>query len=79
MAGTVLAFYLVFAAGGFGWRSRLHYRRTGPTGLLGERGEHGSAAWFAELSFVVAVVCAVAAPVAQLFGWWTRSRCWTTE
>lgn len=68
MAGTVLAFYLVFAVVGFGWRSWLHYRRTGSTGLLGVRGKPGTAAWFAEMSFVVAVVCAVAAPVAQLFG-----------
>jgi protein-S-isoprenylcysteine O-methyltransferase Ste14 len=64
-AGIALVLFVVFGVLGFGWRSWLHYRRTGSTGFRGTSGRIGSTEWIAGVGFVVALTVAVSAPVLQ--------------
>jgi len=65
---VALVLFAVFAALGFGWRSREQRRRTGSTGFRGVSGRPGSVEWFAGVGFVAALAAAVLAPVLQLLG-----------
>lgn len=68
MVTAAIAFYVVFVALGFGWRSWLQYRRTGSSGFRGVSGRRGSPEWLAGAGFVVALIAGIAAPVLQLAG-----------
>lgn len=68
MPVAALVLYLTFAVLGFGWRSWIHYRRTGSTGFSGVGGRPGSAEWFAGAGFVAAIFTGIAAPALQLVG-----------
>ncbi|KAA1430264.1 methyltransferase family protein [Mycolicibacter arupensis] len=68
MAITAIVLYVAFAALGFGWRSWMHYRRTGSTGFRGVSGRPGSLEWLAGVGFVVAMIAGIAAPLLQLTG-----------
>ncbi|MCX2931047.1 isoprenylcysteine carboxylmethyltransferase family protein [Mycobacterium sp. CVI_P3] len=68
MPTIALILFAVFAALGFGWRSWKQHRRTGSTGFRGISGHLGSVEWLAGVGFVVALICAVAAPALQLAG-----------
>jgi protein-S-isoprenylcysteine O-methyltransferase Ste14 len=63
MPRLALLGYLLFAALAFGWRSWLHWRRTGSTGFHGLSGKPGSAEWLGGVLFVLAIV---ATPLAAL-------------
>jgi protein-S-isoprenylcysteine O-methyltransferase Ste14 len=65
LAYVTLALYFGLA---FGWRSWLQWRRTGSTGFRGFSGRVGSAEWWGGVLFAVAVVLAIAAPVADDLG-----------
>lgn len=60
-----LATYFALA---FGWRTWIHWRRTGSSGFRGITGAVGSAEWLGGVLFVVALVAAVLAPLAELAG-----------
>ena len=62
LAYGALAAYFALA---FGLRSWLHWRRTGSTGFRGISGAVGSVEWLGGVLFVVALVAAVLAPVAE--------------
>ena len=66
LAFAVLVVYFALA---FGLRSLIHWRRTGTSGFKGISGTAGSAEWLGGVLFVVALVCAVAAPLGELSGW----------
>jgi protein-S-isoprenylcysteine O-methyltransferase Ste14 len=66
MPRIALLGYLVFAALAFGWRSWIHWRRTGSTGYRGLSGRPGSLEWWGGLLFVVAIVLT---PLAALLEW----------
>ena len=68
MPRAALLALLVFGALAFGWRSLLHYRRTGSTGFRGFTGRPGSAEWLGGALFAATCVLAVVAPVADLLG-----------
>ena len=68
MPRLALAALIVYFALAFGLRSFLHWRRTGTSGFVGISGDAGSAEWLGGVLFVVALVAAVAAPVAELVG-----------
>ncbi|RZT12381.1 protein-S-isoprenylcysteine O-methyltransferase Ste14 [Mycobacterium sp. BK558] len=61
-----LALFTVFLVVGFGWRSVEQRRRTGSTGFRGVSGRPGSLEWWAGVGFVLAIACAVLAPVLQM-------------
>lgn len=63
-----LALFTVFLVVGFGWRSVEQRRRTGSTGFRGVSGRPGSLEWWAGVGFVLAIACAVLAPVLQMVG-----------
>lgn len=63
-----LALFTVFLVVGFGWRSVEQRRRTGSTGFRGVSGRPGSLEWWAGVGFVIAIACAVLAPVLQMVG-----------
>jgi protein-S-isoprenylcysteine O-methyltransferase Ste14 len=58
-----------FFAVAFGLRTWIHWRRTGSSGFRGISGAVGSAEWIGGVAFVVALLGAVLAPVAELAGW----------
>jgi protein-S-isoprenylcysteine O-methyltransferase Ste14 len=64
-AGVALALFAAFGALGFGWRSWLHYRRTGSGGFRGVSGRIGSPEWIAGTGFGVALLVALSAPILQ--------------
>ena len=66
MPRAALLALLVFGALAFGWRSLLHYRRTGSTGFRGFSGRPGSAEWLGGALFAVTCVLALVAPVMDL-------------
>jgi protein-S-isoprenylcysteine O-methyltransferase Ste14 len=66
MPVVALALFTVFAALGFGWRSREQRRRTGSTGFRGISGRAGSIEWLAGVGFIVSMAAAVFAPILQL-------------
>lgn len=68
VASLALAGWVVFFALAFGWRTWIHYRRTGTTGFAGISGRPLSAEWFGGVLFVLAFVATIAAPVAQVVG-----------
>lgn len=68
-AALSLAGFIVFAALGFGVRTFVHLRRTGSTGFRGFSGRPGSAEHTGGLLFALALLLAIAAPIAQLNGW----------
>ncbi|MEU0042988.1 methyltransferase family protein [Streptomyces werraensis] len=67
-AWTALALYGFWLLAAFGVRAVLQRRRTGDSGFRGLSGTPGSAPWWAGVLFVVALVGAVAAPIATLAG-----------
>ncbi|GIH78788.1 methyltransferase family protein [Planobispora longispora] len=68
MALTALLLYLIASGLAFGWRTFLHWRRTGDSGLRLDAGPVGSLSWWAKLAFVAALVLGLAGPVAALAG-----------
>jgi len=68
MAVTALVMFGVYALAAFGIRTWLQVRATGDTGFRGISGRPGSAEWWAGVSFAVALVAALAGPVAGLVG-----------
>ncbi|MFI9628879.1 methyltransferase family protein [Streptomyces sp. NPDC052042] len=67
-AATALVLYLAWAGVAFGVRAVVQRRRTGDAGFRGISGRPGSAAWWAGVVFVLAVLGGAAAPVAALAG-----------
>jgi len=68
MPYAALAGYVVFAALVFGWRSWVHWKRTGSTGYRGVSGRPGSLEWWGGLLFVVAIVLTPLAALLQARG-----------
>lgn len=68
MPYAALAGYVVFAALAFGWRSWIHWQRTGSTGYRGLSGRPGSVEWWGGLLFAVAIALTPAAAVLQAHG-----------
>ena len=68
MPRMALLGYVVFAALAFGWRSWVHWRRTGTTGYHGLSGRPGSAEWLGGALFVVAIVATPLAALLELRG-----------
>ena len=68
MPYAALAGYVVFAALAFGWRSWIHWRRTGSTGYRGLSGRPGSLEWWGGLLFIVAIVLTPVAAVLEARG-----------
>ena len=68
MAVAALVLYLVWFVLAFGVRTLIHLRRTGDSGFKGLGGRPGSLEWCAGVSFAVALLVGVAAPVASLAG-----------
>lgn len=68
MAVTALVIYTTGLLLAFGLRTFLHRRRTGDSGLRVEAGPAGSAAWWAKVAFLLAIVLGFAGPVAGLVG-----------
>lgn len=68
MPYAALAGYTVFAVLTFGWRSWVHWRRTGSTGYRGFTGTPGSAEWWGGALFAAAIVVTPLAAWLQLRG-----------
>lgn len=68
MAVIALILFGVYLAVAFGWRTILQRRVTGDTGFRGISGRVGSVEWVGGALFVVALITAVGAPVADLAG-----------
>lgn len=68
MPRIALLGYLVFAALAFGWRSWIHWRRTGSTGYRGVAGRVGSLEWLGGVLFVGAMAATPLAAVLQELG-----------
>ncbi|WP_434046844.1 MULTISPECIES: methyltransferase family protein [Sorangium] len=64
-----LILFLVYFALAFGWRSLRQLRATGSTGFRGISGAPGSMEWTGGVLFVLALVLAAVAPLAELAGW----------
>ncbi|MEU8744912.1 isoprenylcysteine carboxylmethyltransferase family protein [Streptomyces sp. BPPL-273] len=67
-AWTALALYMFWLLTAFGVRTVVQRRRTGDSGFRGLSGTPGSSPWWAGVLFVLALLCAVAAPIATLVG-----------
>jgi protein-S-isoprenylcysteine O-methyltransferase Ste14 len=68
MAWLALALYIVGLALALGWRTAVHWRRTGDTGLRLDAGRPGTLRWCAKLLFLAAVALGFAGPIASLAG-----------
>ncbi|NRQ51754.1 isoprenylcysteine carboxylmethyltransferase family protein [Aeromicrobium sp. YC3-14] len=68
MAVLALVLFVIYAAVAFGWRSVLQRRVTGDFGFRGVTGRPGSVEWCGGALFVIAILTAVAAPIADLAG-----------
>jgi protein-S-isoprenylcysteine O-methyltransferase Ste14 len=68
MPRLALLGYFVFAALAFGWRSWVHWQRTGTTGYHGLSGRPGSIEWLGGVLFVVAIVASPLAALLELRG-----------
>ncbi|GAT71007.1 isoprenylcysteine carboxyl methyltransferase [Planomonospora sphaerica] len=68
MATAALIVYLVAMGLAFGWRTAVHRRRTGDSGLRLDAGPAGSTAWWAKTAFVAAIALGLAGPVAATAG-----------
>ena len=55
-ASVALVIYTVWLGLAFGFRTLLHWRRTGSTGFQGISGKPGSLEWFAGVLFIVALL-----------------------
>ncbi|MBI1946281.1 MAG: isoprenylcysteine carboxylmethyltransferase family protein [Deltaproteobacteria bacterium] len=66
MTKVLLIGLAVYGLVAFGWRSFVQWRRTGSTGFRGLSGKAFSGAWIGGVSFVVALLAVVLAPVADL-------------
>jgi protein-S-isoprenylcysteine O-methyltransferase Ste14 len=62
-----LAFYTLYLALAFGFRTWLQLRRTGESGFKGVSGRPGSLEWTAGVLFIVAIGVGVAAPLLDVF------------
>lgn len=71
MAITALVLFGIYFAVAFGLRTWLQYRQTGNSGFRGLSGRIGSAEWWGGVLFVLALVAALAGPLADLAGWGT--------
>ncbi|GAA2890766.1 isoprenylcysteine carboxylmethyltransferase family protein [Streptosporangium fragile] len=68
MAVAALVLYLAALTLAFGWRTVVHWRRTGDSGLRLDAGPAGSVAWWAKLAFLTALALGLAGPVAAMAG-----------
>ena len=68
MIALAIGLYVVYLLVGFVVRTAIQVRRTGDTGFRGLSGRPGSAAWWAGVLFVVALVVGLAAPIAGHLG-----------
>ena len=68
MAVFALVLFVIYAAVAFGWRSVLQRRVTGDFGFRGVTGRPGSVESCGGALFVIAILAAIAAPVADLAG-----------
>ncbi|GGL41430.1 methyltransferase family protein [Planomonospora parontospora] len=68
MATAALIVYVVAMGLAFGWRTVVHRRRTGDSGLRLDAGPAGSVAWWAKTAFVAAIALGLAGPVAAATG-----------
>ena len=68
MPGIALGAYVAFILVAFGWRTWLHYRRTGDSGFRGFSGAPGSLEWSAWALFVLGLIAGFLAPVLELAG-----------
>lgn len=69
MPRFALVALVVYFTLAFGWRSWLHWRRTGSTGFRGISGAVGSAEWCGGVLFIVALLGIALAPIAALADW----------
>jgi protein-S-isoprenylcysteine O-methyltransferase Ste14 len=67
MNALALLLYAIFGAVALVWRIWLQWRRTGDTGLR-MRSTAGALQWWAKLTFVLAILTGIAAPIAGLAG-----------
>ncbi|MFJ9549260.1 methyltransferase family protein [Streptomyces erythrochromogenes] len=67
-AWSTVALFAVWAVTAFGIRAAVQRRRTGDAGFRGISGPPGSAAWWAGVLFVLALLGGAAAPAAALAG-----------
>ncbi|GAA1864702.1 methyltransferase family protein [Asanoa iriomotensis] len=65
---STLALYTVALALAFGWRTVVHWRRTGDTGLRLDAGPPGTIRWWAKLLFAAALLLGFAGPIAGIVG-----------
>lgn len=65
---VALLLFLLYAGLAFGLRTWQHLRRTGSTGFRGVSGRPGSVEWLGGVLFVVALVLAALAPLAEWLG-----------
>jgi protein-S-isoprenylcysteine O-methyltransferase Ste14 len=68
MAALALALFAIYFAMAFGIRTWVQFRQTGDTGFRGISGRIGSVEWTGGVLFIVALVAAVCAPIADLAG-----------
>jgi protein-S-isoprenylcysteine O-methyltransferase Ste14 len=68
MAVAALVLYLAAMSLAFGWRTVVHRRRTGDSGLRLDAGPAGSIAWWAKTAFLAALALGLAGPVAAVAG-----------
>lgn len=68
MATTALVLYLVWTCLAFGLRTAIQRRRTGDSGLRLGAGPPGTPEWWARLTFVLALVLGLLAPIAARAG-----------
>jgi protein-S-isoprenylcysteine O-methyltransferase Ste14 len=68
MPELALVLYAIWAATAFGLRMLIQLRRTGDSGYRLQTGTFGSAAWWARVLFVAALVVGGAAPISALSG-----------
>lgn len=67
-AWTTLALFAAWAVTAFGLRAAVQRHRTGDAGFRGISGRPGSAAWWAGVLFILALLGGAAAPAAALAG-----------
>lgn len=65
---VLIAVLLAYIFVTFGWRSWLHYRRTGSTGFRGTSGAVGSIEWWGGVLLVVGMVTSFIAPILVIRG-----------
>ena len=68
MPKVALIGYVAFLVLAFGFRTLVHYRRTGSSGFVGLTGRVGSVEWTAGVLFAIAVFLGGLAPAAEMTG-----------